>query len=468
MPGSSSTNGPRRRVTSTAAVRLDLDDVGAEVGELHRRERPGPHPRQVDHAQPGERGARGVPADRGRARRPVDATRRRRRRSGRRGAVAASTPRMRIGDAGARTRDVRRDHEVAERVAARAAAPTPARRPREWTRHAGTPTACAGRQEVVDGERAARPRRRAPRRRRTARALRRRREDLEVPPVRIAEHLDERPPLAVLRALHEHRAVAAACRCPTGTRRGCRPRPGPGRRTSPSAGTSPSCRPSPRAPTTSMRWPRPSARRACSAPRAAIDRVARGEDLGELAAVADRRHRPVLRVRRDDRQHGALGERDQVAARAPASGPVRPNVEMSTTTSRGSPARRRRARRRSGAVGSVRMTMSRQRRAAGRAARRVSTERVPARKYAAAALRSGVARRPTHGPTAAQRWPPGVRRSRRRRRGRRAAARRRRRRSCGRRHHADAGERARWARGGRWRSRSSTPPCRRPPVRSTN
>ena len=37
--------------------RFDLDDVGAEIGEQHRAERPGHHLRDVEHAQAVERSA---------------------------------------------------------------------------------------------------------------------------------------------------------------------------------------------------------------------------------------------------------------------------------------------------------------------------------------------------------------------------------------------------------------------------
>ena len=135
-----------------AAARLDLDDVGAEVGELHRAERPGPHPRHVDDAQAGERGdgRRGSPGAAGRGgqstrRRPLTDRRDVRRAGG-------STPAMRIGDAGATTDWPVADHELAERVAQRAAAPTPATSAGAWTRHAGTPTSWAVGEELVDRE----------------------------------------------------------------------------------------------------------------------------------------------------------------------------------------------------------------------------------------------------------------------------------------------------------------------------
>ena len=35
--------------------RLDLDHVGAEIGQQHRAERPGHHLRDVEHAKPCER-----------------------------------------------------------------------------------------------------------------------------------------------------------------------------------------------------------------------------------------------------------------------------------------------------------------------------------------------------------------------------------------------------------------------------
>jgi hypothetical protein len=44
---------PRR----VAGGRLDLDDVGAEIGEHHRAERPGHHLRDVEHLETVERAA---------------------------------------------------------------------------------------------------------------------------------------------------------------------------------------------------------------------------------------------------------------------------------------------------------------------------------------------------------------------------------------------------------------------------
>ncbi len=42
-----------------ARGRLDLDDVGAEIGELERQHVAGDQPRQVEHAHAGERSGGG-------------------------------------------------------------------------------------------------------------------------------------------------------------------------------------------------------------------------------------------------------------------------------------------------------------------------------------------------------------------------------------------------------------------------
>ena len=50
--------GPVPRTAHVALVetwwKFDLDDIGAPVGQLPRRRRPGPHPRQIEHLETGE------------------------------------------------------------------------------------------------------------------------------------------------------------------------------------------------------------------------------------------------------------------------------------------------------------------------------------------------------------------------------------------------------------------------------
>ena len=45
-------------IDDRVADAVDAHDVGAEIGEQHRRERHRPEPRQLDHAQPSQRSPR--------------------------------------------------------------------------------------------------------------------------------------------------------------------------------------------------------------------------------------------------------------------------------------------------------------------------------------------------------------------------------------------------------------------------
>ena len=270
-----------------AAARLDLDDVGAEVGELHRPERAGPHPRHVDDAQPGQRGVgtrlagprRGGAASRSRpACWPIAGTSRR---------AGGSTPAMRIGDAGADHRTARADHAARGTSGGRAAAPTPSRR---RARGRGTPARPTrgpwrGTRRRVMSATASR---RASRRRRTARRAGRWSRTRRGGPTRDRRASSRAPATGRPRCTARGRSRRGSRRCPTGTRRASPPATG----TSPAYVTVGSTVAivvtiASRA-ATSMRWPRPSRNRAWSAPTTAIAAWQRGEHLGQLAAQADR------------------------------------------------------------------------------------------------------------------------------------------------------------------------------------
>ena len=332
MPGSSSTNGPRRRVTSmrpcdsilmTSAPRwasciaangpahthvrsITRSPASGAIGRRRRRTPPGAVPSRRDRRRPPAAGH-------------VEARAAARRRGG-----GSATPARATATSGARSRS-RNDSRTRSCSHASTSAA-------EWTRHAGTPTACAvvrksstvnvarglGDERLDDVV--------------LLRPLGRRREDLEVPPVGIAEHRDERPPLAVLGALHEHRAVAQRVDPPrahgavaagdghlAGVRHG-RQR------------TSPSCRPSPRART----------RRCAGRARRRGGRAARrGRRSTAWHAANTSVSSPRWRTGVIGPSFGFVEMTDSMALSAsamrsppgaPASGPVRPNVEMSTTT----------------------------------------------------------------------------------------------------------------------------------------
>ena len=261
MPGTSSTNGPSRRVTSTRLRDSILTTSAPRWASCIAANGPA-HTHVMSTTRSPASGRRGAaaPGVGGRGG-PVDAavvlaerrdtSRRGRRRAGRR---------MRIGDAGASTPIVRRRGRGRGTNGARAAAPTPAPR---WASGPGTPARRRRgrvRQEVVDRERRPRPRR-------TSASTTSYCSTRWAVVANTSRWPHSGSPSIVTSACHcpssvhctSNGAVAARRRSPTGTRRGRRRRRAPARRRSPSAGTVAIVVTIASSAATSMRWPSPSA-----------------------------------------------------------------------------------------------------------------------------------------------------------------------------------------------------------------